>query len=72
MKVQDFEKEFRSDVKEFLKKTGISISKLGNNPTVNYSNTEKLTDYFDRGTGNLSFKVMERIEKYINEFESND
>jgi len=70
MKQQDFETEFRKEVNSFLKKNNLTMSKLGNNPTVSYSNLEKLEDYFERGIGWISSRVIARIKKFMNEYKA--
>jgi hypothetical protein len=67
-KSQDFETEFRKEVLKFLKRNGLTMSKLGNSATVQYSNIDKLNDYFLRETGWISSRVIGRIKKFIHEF----
>lgn len=63
-----FEKDFRKKVNDFLKNNNVSISKLGHNSTVNYTNLEKLKDFFVHKTGSLTSGVMGRIDEFINQY----
>lgn len=59
------EKQFKQKVREFLERTDCSISKLGNNEIVKYTQIAKLKDYFFEDKGSITMSVADRINEFI-------
>lgn len=61
----EIEIEFIKKVRDYQSRTGSSLSSIGHNKAVHYTNIEKLNDLIEFEKGTITLKVAGRILKYI-------
>lgn len=63
-----FKEQLKSKVKTFISETGVSISQIANDESVNYSNTVKIKDYIFHNKGTMTIEVADRIMNFIENY----
>ena len=63
-----FKDELKAQVKTFISETGVSISQIANDESVNYSNTAKIKDYIFHNKGTMTIEVADRIMNFIENY----
>lgn len=63
--LSDLENEFIKKVRDYQSRTNSSLSSIGHNKEVHYTNIEKLNDLIQFEKGSITLAVAGRILKYI-------
>jgi len=59
---------FQQKVKDFCSRTGVTISRICTDESVNYSSSVKIREWVYSNKGQLSIEVADRIDKFIDNY----